>query len=58
MYYSIVIFIIPAGQRVIGEPVASGLALDDSKTWDPDFKIAAQCVTYNLPYIMQHFDTY
>nr|XP_024364644.1 dihydropyrimidinase-like isoform X4 [Physcomitrium patens] len=33
-----------SGQRVIGEPVASGLALDDSKTWDPDFKIAAQYI--------------
>jgi dihydropyrimidinase len=33
-----------SGQRVIGEPVASGLALDDSKLWDPDFKTAAQYV--------------
>ncbi|GMH45133.1 hypothetical protein BSKO_13090 [Bryopsis sp. KO-2023] len=32
------------GQRVIGEPVASGLALDETKCWDPDFKIAAQYV--------------
>ncbi|XP_024545302.1 dihydropyrimidinase [Selaginella moellendorffii] len=33
-----------AGQRVIGEPVASGLVLDDSKLWDPDFRVAAQYV--------------
>lgn len=33
-----------SGQRVIGEPVVSGLVLDDSKLWDPDFKIAAQYV--------------
>lgn len=32
---------------MIGEPVASGLALDDSKLWDPDFKTAAQCVIYH-----------
>mmetsp|Transcript_31261 Transcript_31261/g.88645 ORF Transcript_31261/g.88645 Transcript_31261/m.88645 type:complete len:153 (-) Transcript_31261:807-1265(-) len=32
------------GQRVIGEPVVSGLAIDESKMWDPDFKIAAQYV--------------
>jgi len=33
-----------SGQRVIGEPVASGLALDDSKLWDPDFLTAAKYV--------------
>jgi len=33
-----------AGQRVIGEPVVSGLAVDESRMWDPDFKIAAQYV--------------
>jgi len=33
-----------SGQRVIGEPVVSGLVLDDSKLWDPDFRIAAQYV--------------
>lgn len=33
-----------SGQRVIGEPVVSGLVLDDSKLWNPDFKIAAQYV--------------
>ncbi|KAE8037291.1 hypothetical protein FH972_009892 [Carpinus fangiana] len=31
-----------AGQRVIGEPVAAGLALDDSGIWDPDFVTAAK----------------
>ncbi|XP_010247482.1 PREDICTED: dihydropyrimidinase isoform X2 [Nelumbo nucifera] len=33
-----------AGQRVIGEPVVSGLVLDDSGLWDPDFTIAAKYV--------------
>jgi hypothetical protein len=33
-----------AGQRVIGEPVASGLALDESWMWHPNFTIAAQYV--------------
>ncbi|XP_059429554.1 dihydropyrimidinase [Corylus avellana] len=32
------------GQRVIGEPVAAGLALDDSGIWDPDFVTAAKYV--------------
>ena len=32
------------GLRVIGEPVASGLFWDESKMWDPDFKVAAQYV--------------
>lgn len=32
------------GQRVIGEPVASGLALNESMMWHPDFKVAAQYV--------------
>lgn len=40
-----------AGQRVIGEPVASGLVLDDSKLWDPDFKTAAQCAVYHYFFI-------
>ncbi|KAB1227520.1 Dihydropyrimidinase [Morella rubra] len=31
-----------AGQRVIGEPIAAGLALDDSRIWDPDFITAAK----------------
>jgi dihydropyrimidinase len=30
------------GQRVIGEPVVSGLVLDDSWLWDPDFMIASK----------------
>ncbi|KAB1227519.1 Dihydropyrimidinase [Morella rubra] len=30
------------GQRVIGEPIAAGLALDDSRIWDPDFITAAK----------------
>lgn len=33
-----------SGQRVIGEPVVSGLALDDSNLWDPDFDTAAKYV--------------
>eukprot|EP00850_Spirogloea_muscicola_P021393 SM000247S08282 [mRNA] locus=s247:137920:140950:+ [translate_table: standard] len=33
-----------AGQRVIGEPVISGLVLDDSYIWDTDFRKAAQYV--------------
>ena len=33
-----------AGQRVIGEPVASGLALDESWLWHPDFETAAKLV--------------
>ncbi|KAM7523449.1 hypothetical protein LguiA_013351 [Lonicera macranthoides] len=33
-----------SGQRVIGEPVVSGLALDDSALWDPDFITAAKFV--------------
>lgn len=32
----------PAGQRVIGEPVVSGLVLDDSWLWHPDFVTAAK----------------
>lgn len=33
-----------SGQRVIGEPVVSGLVLNDSVLWDPDFSIAARYV--------------
>ncbi|XP_043690860.1 dihydropyrimidinase-like [Telopea speciosissima] len=33
-----------AGQRVIGEPIAAGLALDDSGIFDPDFTTAAKYV--------------
>uniref|UniRef100_A0A5B6YN83 dihydropyrimidinase n=1 Tax=Davidia involucrata TaxID=16924 RepID=A0A5B6YN83_DAVIN len=33
-----------SGQRVIGEPVISGLVLDDSGLWDPDFTTAAKFV--------------
>ncbi|XP_028805316.1 LOW QUALITY PROTEIN: dihydropyrimidinase-like [Neltuma alba] len=32
------------GQRVIGEPVVSGLVLDESWLWHPDFKTAARYV--------------
>lgn len=33
-----------AGQRVIGEPVASGLALDESLMWDSNYTRAAAAV--------------
>ena len=36
-----------AGQRVLGEAVASGLALEESKMWAEDFKVgvrACMCV--------------
>lgn len=33
-----------SGQRVIGETVASGLVLDDSGLWDPEFKTASKFV--------------
>ncbi|KAL5833360.1 hypothetical protein ACOSQ3_017034 [Xanthoceras sorbifolium] len=33
-----------SGHRVIGEPVVSGLILDDSGLWDPDFVTAAKYV--------------
>ncbi|XP_057723226.1 dihydropyrimidinase [Arachis stenosperma] len=33
-----------SGQRVIGEPVVSGLVLDESWLWHPDFKTAASYV--------------
>ncbi|KAL3718553.1 hypothetical protein ACJRO7_003647 [Eucalyptus globulus] len=40
-----------SGQRVIGEPVVSGLVLDDSKLWDPDFITAAKKVSVlSFPY--------
>nr|XP_045088162.1 dihydropyrimidinase-like [Aegilops tauschii subsp. strangulata] len=32
------------GQRVIGKPVVSGLVLDDSWLWDPDFATASKYV--------------
>nr|XP_045090113.1 dihydropyrimidinase-like [Aegilops tauschii subsp. strangulata] len=32
------------GQRVIGEPMVSGLVLDDSWLWDPDFATASKYV--------------
>ncbi|KAJ6302804.1 hypothetical protein OIU77_016824 [Salix suchowensis] len=32
------------GQRVIGEPVVSGLVLDDSRLWDSDFTTASKYV--------------
>ncbi|GJP35552.1 hypothetical protein CLOM_g20058 [Closterium sp. NIES-68] len=32
------------GQRVVGEPVVSGIALNDSHLWSPDFSHAAQFV--------------
>ncbi|KAL5219782.1 hypothetical protein ABZP36_024495 [Zizania latifolia] len=32
------------GQKVIGEPVVSGLVLNDSWLWDPDFTIASKYV--------------
>lgn len=32
------------GARVIGETVASAIAVDESRLWDPDFGIAAQYV--------------
>ncbi|CAO2837399.1 unnamed protein product [Amaranthus hypochondriacus] len=33
-----------SGQRVIGEPVVSGLILNDSVLWNPDFSIASKYV--------------
>ncbi|KAJ4971188.1 hypothetical protein NE237_004287 [Protea cynaroides] len=33
-----------SGQKVVGEPVVSGLVLDDSELWNPDFTIAAKYV--------------
>ncbi|GAB2218430.1 hypothetical protein Droror1_Dr00001653 [Drosera rotundifolia] len=33
-----------SGQRVVGEAIASGLALNNSKLWDPDFRTAAKYV--------------
>ncbi|XP_059315351.1 dihydropyrimidinase isoform X2 [Lycium ferocissimum] len=33
-----------SGQRVVGEPVVSGLLLNDSVLWDPDFHFAARYV--------------
>jgi dihydropyrimidinase len=34
-----------AGQRVVGEPVVSGLVLDDSWLWHPDFTIASKQIS-------------
>ncbi|CAN0905276.1 PYD2 [Linum grandiflorum] len=33
-----------SGQRVVGEPVVSGLLLDDSELWNSDFSIASRYV--------------
>lgn len=33
-----------SGQRIVGEPVVSGLLLNDSVLWDPDFHFAARYV--------------
>ncbi|KAK4407472.1 Dihydropyrimidinase [Sesamum angolense] len=33
-----------SGQKVIGEPVVSGLVLNDTVLWDPDFQTAAKFV--------------
>ena len=30
------------GQRVIGETIASGIAAEEGKIWDPDFKVCRQ----------------
>ncbi|KAJ9537495.1 hypothetical protein OSB04_030228 [Centaurea solstitialis] len=38
-----------SGQKVIGEPVVSGLVLDDSVLWDPDFITAAKQVCHESP---------
>ncbi|CAI7915701.1 unnamed protein product [Closterium sp. NIES-53] len=40
------------GQRVVGEPVVSGIALNDSHLWSPDFKHAAQWVTMSPPCLL------
>ncbi|CDP20965.1 unnamed protein product [Coffea canephora] len=42
VYYLSIYLCSIAGQRVVGEPVASGLVLDDSGLWDPDFYTAAK----------------
>jgi dihydropyrimidinase len=41
-----------SGQRVIGEPVVSGLALNDSKLWDPDFRTAAMYTITLLQFLI------
>ncbi len=33
------------GQRVIGETIASGIAAEEGKIWDPDFKVGMQPIT-------------
>ncbi len=33
------------GQRVIGETIASGIAAEEKKIWDPDFKVDIICGT-------------
>ncbi|KAL4567726.1 hypothetical protein LXL04_023318 [Taraxacum kok-saghyz] len=38
-----------SGQNVIGEPVVSGLVLDDSVLWNPDFITAAKQVCHESP---------
>ncbi|KAL9260518.1 Dihydropyrimidinase-like protein [Drosera capensis] len=42
-----------SGQRVIGEPVVSGLILDNSRLWDPDFRIASKQVYVMSPPIRE-----
>uniref|UniRef100_A0A803KMF1 dihydropyrimidinase n=1 Tax=Chenopodium quinoa TaxID=63459 RepID=A0A803KMF1_CHEQI len=41
-----------SGQRVIGEPVVSGLILNDSVLWDPDFSIASKQVPLVIFFIL------
>ncbi|KAK6914539.1 Amidohydrolase-related [Dillenia turbinata] len=36
-----------SGQKVIGEPIVSGLVLDESALWDPDFNIASRQESLN-----------
>lgn len=42
LYFIKIAFFQSAGQRVIGEPIVSGLVLNDSWLWDPDFVTAAK----------------
>ncbi|KAI3450046.1 hypothetical protein Pfo_006711 [Paulownia fortunei] len=43
-----------SGQKVIGEPVVSGLVLDDSGLWDSNFKTAAKQESSSLPTILDY----